>query len=76
MASKSIAVSFEILSRKFDHSFSIYQDIQHQGKFFIEPSSGVGKLNTADWPLLLKVFIRNTRFLNFFIIRFIRISID
>lgn len=33
-------------------------DIQHQGKFFIEPSSAAGKLNTSDWPLLLKNFDR------------------
>jgi len=33
-------------------------DIQHQGKFFLEPSSTAGKLNTADWPLLLKNFDR------------------
>ncbi|CAF3740250.1 unnamed protein product [Rotaria sp. Silwood1] len=33
-------------------------DIQHQGKFFLEPSTTAGKLNTADWPLLLKNFDR------------------
>ncbi|CAF4388538.1 unnamed protein product, partial [Rotaria sp. Silwood2] len=33
-------------------------DIQHQGKFFVEPSTTAGKLNTADWPLLLKNFDR------------------
>lgn len=33
-------------------------DLQHQGKFFIEPSSSAGKLNTSDWPLLLKNFDR------------------
>ncbi|CAF1600531.1 unnamed protein product [Adineta ricciae] len=34
-------------------------DIQHQGKFFLEPSSAAaGKLNTSDWPLLLKNFDR------------------
>lgn len=33
-------------------------DIQHQGKFFVEPSSTAGKLNTSDWPLLLKNFDR------------------
>jgi len=34
-------------------------DIQHQGKFFVEPSSNAaGKLNTSDWPLLLKNFDR------------------
>ncbi|CAF0732787.1 unnamed protein product [Adineta steineri] len=33
-------------------------DIQHQGKFSIEPSTTGGKLNTSDWPLLLKNFDR------------------
>lgn len=33
-------------------------DIQHKGKFVVEPSSSSGKLNTADWPLLLKNFDR------------------
>lgn len=33
-------------------------DLQHQGKFVIESSSSAGKLNTSDWPLLLKNFDR------------------
>lgn len=31
-------------------------DHQHEGDFRVEPSSAPGKLNTADWPLLLKNF--------------------
>jgi hypothetical protein len=57
MASKSIAVRFSLLILSVFISFAFcYQDIQHQGKFYVEPSSTNGKLNTSDWPLLLKVF--------------------
>ena len=58
MASKSIAVSVLkalVFGPRRNRFVSFHQDIQHQGKFFIEPSSSGGKLNTSDWPLLLKV---------------------
>lgn len=35
--------------------FYILQETQHTGDFLIKPSSDVQKLDTSEWPLLLKV---------------------
>jgi hypothetical protein len=57
MASKSIAVSHHFNIACLSYRCFAYQDIQLQGKFYVEPSSSAGKLHTSEWPLLLKVYL-------------------
>lgn len=37
------------------NNFYTLQETQHTGDFLIKPSSDVQKLDTSEWPLLLKV---------------------
>ena len=45
----------------FVYFFIVLQDIQHTESFAIESSKGKAKLDTSEWPLLLKVFIINLK---------------
>lgn len=35
--------------------FYIFQDVQHAESFLLKPSTKVDKLDSSQWPLLLKV---------------------
>lgn len=43
--------------------FSV-QEIQEAGEFLIKPESKVAKLDTSQWPLLLKVKVHLTGFVS------------
>ena len=56
VASVYMRRTFQILNIQIKLAlFFTLQEIQHSSTFILKPSSEVEKLDTSEWPLLLKV---------------------